>query len=230
MRIGLFGGTFNPVHCCHLTIAGQVRDRLHLDRVVFIPTGDPPHKPSESLAPAGYRIEMVRLAIAGDPSFAVSDVEVRRPTKSYSIETVRALRAESGPGTELFFIVGLDAFVDFPGWRGASDLLRLCHFVVVSRPGTAFTSLAGLPLLPAIPRAALEALDVRERDRLVEAIPGGAGLTLLRLPPCDASASDIRARFRKGLRSSNLLPAPVESYIIQHGLYQEETDRTRVQG
>lgn len=230
MRIGLFGGTFNPIHRCHLTIAGQVRDRFHLDRVAFIPTGDPPHKSSESLAPAGDRINMVRLAIAGIPSFVVSDVEVRRPAKSYSIDTVRTLRAESGPGTELFFIVGLDAFVDFPGWKEASDLLRLCHFVIVSRPGTAFTSLIGLPLIPAIPRAALEALDVEERDRLDAGIPGGTRLTLLRLPPCDASASDIRARFRKRLPSSNLLPASVESYIIRRGLYQEETDRTRVQG
>lgn len=232
MRIGLFGGTFNPIHRCHLIIAAQVRDRLQLDRIVFIPTGDPPHKGSESLAPSPHRIEMVRRAIAAEPSFAVSDVEIRRPTKSYSIETVRTLRGEYGPGAELFFLVGLDAFLEFPSWKQASDLLRLCHFVVVSRPGTVFRSLAEMPLLPVIARASLAALDAHEGDRLDVPIPGPGGtvLTLLRLPPCDASASDIRNRLKKRLSLSTLLPAPVESYIIQLGLYQEEADRTRFEG
>lgn len=89
MRLGLFGGTFNPIHICHLAIAAQTRDRMGLDRVLFIPTGDPPHKPPGVLAPAEHRCEMVRLAIAGEPSFALTDIEVRRPTKSYSIDTVR---------------------------------------------------------------------------------------------------------------------------------------------
>ena len=230
MRIGLFGGTFNPIHHCHLTIAARVRERLGLDRILFIPTGDPPHKPQDGLAPAQHRLEMVRLAIASESTFSASDVEVRKPTKSYSIETVRALRDQYGPEVELAFIVGLDAFLEFPSWRQASELLRACRFVVVPRSGYPFARLADLPLLPSIPRPALEALDRREQDRFDVPVPGGAGLTLLKLPPCYTSASDIRRRLRNHEGVSALLPAPVESYIMRHKLYQEEPDRPGVQG
>lgn len=230
MRIGLFGGTFNPIHDCHLTVAAQTRDRLRLDRVVFIPSGDPPHKPPGSLAAARHRIEMVRLAIAGDPSFRISDVETRRASKSYSIQTVRTLREEYGPETELFFIVGLDAFLEFPSWKEAAALLRACRFVVVSRPHRTFLALAGMPVLPAIGPDRLKALDARQQDRLDAPVPDGTGFTLLALPPCDISASDIRHRIRRGLALSNLLPASVESYIMHHRLYQEGSDRTGVEG
>ncbi|TAJ22434.1 MAG: nicotinate (nicotinamide) nucleotide adenylyltransferase [Nitrospirae bacterium] len=230
MRIGLFGGTFNPIHVCHVAVAAQCRDRLQLDRVLFIPSGDPPHKPPGSLAPARHRVEMVRHAIAGEPSFSVSEIEVHRTSKSYSIETVRALRTEHGPEAALFFIIGLDAFLDFPTWKEPGELLQLCHFVVVSRPPCAFRSLAGMPLLPAIDPAALAELDTHRRDRVDAGASENAGLTLLALPPCDASASDIRHRLRTGHSLSNLLPASVESYIIQFRLYQETPDRTGVEG
>ncbi len=230
MKIGLFGGVFNPPHRCHLAVAAQTRDRLHLDRIVFIPSGDPPHKGPESLAPAGHRLEMVRRAIAGDPSFTVSEAETRRPAKSYTIETVGLFRREYGPDTDLFFIIGLDAFLDLPSWRQPGELLRACHFVVVSRPGTVFRTLLDLPLLPPIAPASLAALDAGRQDRLDVPIPGGAGLILLGLPPCEASASDIRARLRKRLSVAGLLPVAVESYILQVNLYREETDRTGVQG
>jgi nicotinate-nucleotide adenylyltransferase len=230
MKIGLFGGTFNPIHNCHLTIAARVRERLPLDRILFVPTGDPPHKPQDGLAPASHRLEMVRLAIASDPAFSVSDVEVRKTTKSYSIETVRALHEQYGPEVELSFIIGLDAFLEFPNWRQAPELLKACRFVVVPRSGYSFMGLADLPPLPPMPRPALEALDRRAQDRLDVPVPGGAGLTLLKLPPCDTSASDIRRRLRNRERVTALLPAPVESYIMRHRLYQEEPDRPGVQG
>ena len=228
LRIGLFGGTFNPIHRCHLVVAAQARDRLSLDRVLFIPSGDPPHKPPGTLAPAHHRVEMVRRAIAAEPTFLVSEVEVRRPALSYSIDTVHALGAEFGAGTGLFFLVGLDAFLQFPSWRQAPELLKLCHFVVMSRPGAAFRSLSDLALLPRIPIASLAALDAGQLGRLDLPIPGGTLLILLALPPCDASSSAIRRRIRQRLNASALLPASVESYIIQSGLYQEETDRTGV--
>jgi nicotinate-nucleotide adenylyltransferase len=230
MKIGLFGGTFNPIHHCHLTIATRVRERLPLDRILFVPTGDPPHKPQDGLAPASRRLEMVRLAIASEPAFSVSDVEVRKATKSYSIETVLALREHYGPEVELAFIIGLDAFLEFPSWRRAPELLRACRFAVVSRTGFSFVRLADLPPLPPIPGPALEALERQTQDRLDMPVPGGAGLTLLRLPPCDTSASDIRRRLRHHEGVSALLPAPVESYIMRHRLYQEEPDRPGVQG
>jgi nicotinate-nucleotide adenylyltransferase len=230
MKIGLFGGTFNPIHRCHLTIAAQIRERLSLDQILFIPTGEPPHKPNDSLAPASHRLEMVRLAIAADPAFAVSDIEVRRAAKSYSFDTVRALRDHYGPGTDLSFIVGLDAFLEFPSWRQAPDLLKLCHFVVVSRTGLSFAPLANRPPLPDIARQALEALDRRTQDRLDVPLPGGTHLTCIRLPPCDTSASDIRQRLRSRTSVAPLLPAPVESYIMRVRLYQEEPDRPGLKG
>ena len=230
MKIGLFGGTFNPIHNCHLTIATQIRERLSLDQILFIPAGDPPHKPQDDLAPAQHRLEMVRLAVATDPAFAVSDIEVRRPEKSYSIDTVRALRDHYGSTADLSFIVGLDAFLEFPSWRQAPDLLQLCHFVVMSRTGLTFASLADRSPLPAIPRQALESLDGRTQDRLDVPVPGGTRLTFLRLPPCDTSASDIRRRTRGRMSVASLLPASVESYIMRARLYQEEPNRPGLKG
>ena len=113
MRLGLLGGSFNPVHNGHLTIARQAREAIGLDQILFIPASYPPHKPNGSLAPAKDRHEMVRLAIASDPSLAISDVEIRRPGKSYSIDTIRLLQQEYGAQTQLYFLIGLDAFLDF---------------------------------------------------------------------------------------------------------------------
>jgi len=230
MHIGLFGGTFNPIHRCHLTIAAQIRERLFLDQILFIPTGEPPHKPHANLAPASHRLEMVRLAIVADPAFAVSDIEVRQAAKSYSFDTVRALRDHYGPDTDLSFILGLDAFLEFPSWKQAPDLLRLCHFIVVSRTGMSFVPLAERPPLPAISRQALESLDRRTQDRLDVPLPGGTRLTCIRLAPCDISASGIRQRLRSRMSVASLLPAPVESYIMRARLYQEEPDRPGLKG
>lgn len=230
MKIGLFGGTFDPVHRCHVAVATQVRDLLHLDRVLLIPSGDPPHKPLGTLAPAFHRLEMVRLAIAGEPSLEASELEIRRPAKSYSIETVRTLKDQYGLGTELFFLIGLDAFLELPTWKDAPSLLSLCHFVVVSRPLCHFAALRALPMLPPLNPAALAHIDSQSRGRLDIPLPEGTGLILLALPPCEASATDVRRRLRERLPLSNLLPALVESYIMRHRLYQEAPDRTRVEG
>src|SRR5688500_4238776 len=220
MRIGLFGGTFNPVHRCHLEAATQTQRRLRLDRVLFIPSADPPHKLSMSLAPARQRLEMVRIAIRDMPAFQVSDVEMRRPSKSYSIETVHELQKEFGPEAELFFIIGLDAFLELHTWKQASELLRACHFVVLARPGSTFSSLLKMSLLPSMDRAPLLALDTQRALQVDVPLPGGMSLILLWIPPCYVSASDIRYRITHQLSLSNLLPASVESYILEEHLYQ----------
>ena len=225
MKLGLLGGSFNPVHHGHLAIARQTREALGLDQILFIPTNHPPHKPNGSLAPAQDRYEMVRLAIASDPSLAISDVEIRRPGKSYSIDTIRLLQQEHGAWTQLFFLIGLDAFLDFPSWREPLTLLELCPFVVLSRPGLSFRSLSTMALLPPIPQASLADLDAGRISQL-EVSLGTQRLTYLQLPPCTVSASDIRSRIRRGLSVANLLPPLVESYILQHHLYQEDRDRT----
>jgi len=225
MKLGLLGGSFNPVHHGHLAIARQTREALGLDQILFIPTNHPPHKPNGSLAPAQDRYEMVRLAIASDPSLAISDVEIRRPGKSYSIDTIRLLQQEHGAWTQLFFLIGLDAFLDFPSWREPLTLLELCPFVVLSRPGLSFRSLSTMALLPPIPQTSLADLDAGRISQL-EVSLGTQRLTYLQLPPCTVSASDIRSRIRRGLSVANLLPPLVESYILQHHLYQEDRDRT----
>ncbi|MGE3977770.1 MAG: nicotinate-nucleotide adenylyltransferase [Nitrospira sp.] len=227
-RLGLFGGSFNPIHNCHLTIAHHVHERMQLSQVLFIPTGDPPHKRDGSLAPANVRFEMVRLAVADSPLFLVSDIEIQRRGKSYSIDTVRELQHHYGLSTELFFIIGLDAFLDFPTWREPHELLKLCHFVVVPRPEQSFQTLSKMPLLPNLNPLTLASLDTGAQKRLNIGVPSCPGITCLALPPCPTSASEIRQRVRSGLSLANILPPSVESYILRHSLYQEESDRTPI--
>lgn len=227
-RLGLFGGSFNPIHNGHLAIARDVHERMQLSRILFIPTGDPPHKHHRSLAPAPVRLEMVRLAIADRPVFDVSAIELHRTGKSYSIDTVRELREQYGRSCELFFIIGLDAFFEFPTWRAPEELLRICHFVVVPRPGLLFQTLAEMAFLPNLDPEPLGQLDARVLEKLEIAVPDTPGITCLPLPPCPISASDIRRRIRSRLSLANMLPPPVESYILQHSLYQEDTDRTHI--
>ncbi|MDF0651696.1 MAG: nicotinate-nucleotide adenylyltransferase [Nitrospira sp.] len=227
-RLGLFGGSFNPIHNCHLTIAHHVHECMQLSQILFIPTGDPPHKQDGSLAPANVRIDMVRLAIADSPLLTVSDIEIQRRGKSYSIDTVRSLQSHYGPSTELFFVIGLDAFLDFPTWREPYELLKICHFLVVPRPGRSFQALAEMPLLPKLDPLTLARLDNGVQKRLDIVIPSCPGITYLALPPCSISASEIRRRVRDGLPLAEMLPPSVESYILRHSLYQEESDRTRI--
>ena len=219
-HIGLCGGTFNPIHVCHLRIAEQVQFALKLDEVVFIPTGDPPHKELTSLAPAHHRLAMVRIALENYSTFSVSDVETQSSGLSYTVNTITLLKQTYGPDTELSFIMGLDAFLEFPTWKQSSDLLKLCHFVICSRPGTTFRSLASLSGLPPILPQNLEALDTGHTHRLDIRLPTSHQLTLLALPPCEASASTIRRKLAQGHTVPHWLPPSVESYIIKHSLYQ----------
>lgn len=228
LKVGLLGGSFNPIHNGHLAIARQVHERMQLSQVLFIPTGDPPHKRNGTLAPANARLEMVHLAIADIPCFTVSDIEVQRTGKSYSIDTIRALRQHYGSSAELLFIIGLDAFLDFPTWRSPTELLQTCHFVVVPRPGQSFLALTGMPLLPSLDPDRLTGLDTGALNRLDIAIPFAPGVTCLALPPCPISASEIRQRVQSRLPLVNMLPPLVGSYILQKSLYQEDRDHTRI--
>ncbi len=226
LRLGLFGGSFNPIHNGHLTIAHVAHDRLPLDKVLFIPTGDPPHKQDGSLAPSRDRYEMVRRAIADTPVFDLSDIELRRTGKSYTVDTIRTLAQQYGPTVHLFFLIGLDAFLDFPNWKSPMELLHLCRFVIVPRPGQSFQSLTQMPLLPALAPQVLTQLDKGHLSKLDIEIPSCPGVTCLPMPPCSISASEIRQRIQRGETTANMLPLPVESYILKHRLYQEERDRT----
>jgi nicotinate-nucleotide adenylyltransferase len=144
MFIGLLGGTFNPIHNGHMHIANYVYNTLTLDRVIFIPTGDPPHKLATSLAPAHHRLQMVKLATEPFEPFVVDDREALSPTVSYSIDTITDLKNTFPRETRLGFIIGLDAFLELPSWKQAPHLFELCHFIVCSRPGVTFTQLQSL--------------------------------------------------------------------------------------
>jgi nicotinate-nucleotide adenylyltransferase len=220
MFIGLLGGSFNPIHNGHLYIANYVYKTLALDQVIFIPTGDPPHKPATSLAPAHHRLEMVKLATESLEHFVVDDREALSPTVSYSVDTITHLKKEFPRETKLGFIIGLDAFLELPSWKQAPHLLELCHFIVCSRPGGTFTQLQSLPLLPQIPLTKLQRLDQQHSTRLDISLNSENSMTLLSAPPCEASASLIREQIALTRPISHWLPPSVESYIIQHQLYQ----------
>jgi nicotinate-nucleotide adenylyltransferase len=165
---------------------------------------------------------MVQLAIADTPSFGLSDMEIQRTGKSYTIDTIQTLQNQFGSSTDLYLLIGLDAFLDLPNWKDPRELLRRCRFVVVPRPGQSFRSLASMPLLPLLDPQILGRLDTGESPRLEIADSSCHGIICLPIPRCSTSSSDIRQRFRDGMTMANLLPPLVESYILQHRLYQEE--------
>jgi len=218
MNLGLFGGTFNPIHTCHLTVADQVRQLMRLDRILFIPAGTPPFK-AASLAPAADRLEMTRLAVEPHPWAEVSTIEVEREGPSYSIDTVAALRHEHSEDA-LFFLIGADAFADILGWRDHRRLLTLCEFVVIARPNRSFLSLRELPWLAQEEPARLQALDRGELTQERIALSAGGRIWLIHLPPCPVSSTHIRAAIHEGRPVDALLPESVASYILRQGLYR----------
>jgi nicotinate-nucleotide adenylyltransferase len=221
MHIGLLGGTFNPIHNGHLHLAEAVRKKLHLDRILFIPSGNPPHKKEAEIPPAEHRLEMTRLALLGHPGFELSDIEVKRPGKSYSVETVSELK-RLYPHDRLFFIIGTDAFLDLPTWREPERLLSLCDFVVVSRPGHPFSHLSDLGPIQRIKKIDLNPLlELDRRGEGCVTIPftSETSIHFVSIPPNPISASEIRKRLAAGAGTKNLLPEPVASYIIKNKLY-----------
>ena len=162
-RIGLLGGTFNPIHVGHLMLAEEARERLHLDEVWFVPGAEPPLKAEPELAPAADRYRMVELAIAGHPQFRASDVEIRRGGKSYTVETLRTLHKQHGGQPQFVFIVGSDACGQLTAWRDFPGLLALCQFVVAIRPGFRPTELPPGVATLEIPLLDISSTGIRRR-------------------------------------------------------------------
>jgi len=216
MKLGLYGGAFNPIHRCHLLIAETARRRLGLDTVLFIPTGDPPHKPPSDFIPAKHRLEMVRLAITPYPYFQLSDIETRREAKSYTIDTVQSLKDTYPPDARLVFIIGLDAFLELPSWREPERLLESCDFAVISRAGFQFKSLEKLPILGLTHPDQLTRLDAGEREQYEFRLKSGRSLWALAIPPCEVSSQEVRRRLKSKQSVENLLPTAVESYILRY--------------
>lgn len=198
-RLGVYGGTFDPPHLGHLVAAESVCDSLGLDRVVFVPSGTPPHKSASEVTDAEHRYAMTVLATQGNPRFFASRIEVDRSEPSYTVETLRLLRQEYGASTELFFIIGADALLGLNTWREPHEVLRLCKMVAMTRPGY---SLEDLP-------KRLGALFDTHAERIL----------FTEVPAFDVSASRIRERRRTGESIRYLVPDAVREYIETHGLY-----------
>ena len=199
-RIGILGGTFNPVHLGHLILAQSALEACDLSKVLFIPCGVPPHKNPGFLIEAKHRLAMVRAALAGDPRFEASDVEIRRPGISYAVDTVAHLR-ELYQGAELVFILGSDTLGELYLWKSIYSLMTLCRFAVFCRPGFDVRTMQAASLHIESPWA----------ERLAEGVVMGRQI--------DISSSDIRYRIAEGMSIRYLVPLEVERYIAEHGLY-----------
>ncbi len=140
-RIGILGGTFNPIHIGHLVIAQMVQEKMRLDKIIFVPCYLPPHKSNAGILPAAYRFHMVRLAIQDNPLFDVSGVEIQRKGKSYTIETLQYFRKNFSPSTQLYFIMGGDMLTGLRRWKGIKDIFKIVTFIVVKRPGSSIKKL-----------------------------------------------------------------------------------------
>lgn len=201
-RIGVLGGSFDPIHVGHLWLATLAADALQLDRVLLMPAARPPHKPRQRLTNAADRIGMVRLAINGDRRLDVSLIEMRRPGPSYTVDSLVELRATYGEATALFLIMAADTLAQIDGWREPDRILQLAEWAVGPRPGTPLPD-------PAALRARFGAAAAR--------------IHLLSGPSLDVSGSDLRRRVAAGRAIRYLVPEAVASYISQRGLYRRRS-------
>lgn len=208
MRLGFFGGTFNPVHYGHVRAAAEVRDNMVLDTVYFIPSGTPPLK-SDDLADAADRFAMTELAVAGMPGYAVSDIELVGQGKSFLVETVSRLR-ELWPRDRLFLIMGIDAFLDMRNWYQPAALVAMIDFLVMTRPGFALEDMKTSPFI------AGAADDLPATWRL----HGGKTATCVPVTPQPISSTLIRRLVREGKDISRLVPPAVAGYIAEKRLYR----------
>lgn len=198
MRLGVLGGTFDPIHLGHLRVAEEVSAKLSLGEVIFMPAGQPWLKENNAISSAEHRREMVRLALADKTNFRLSTMEIDRPGPTYTVDTITELRRGLGATDELFFILGWDNLTQLPRWHEPSRLIKLCRLV-------------------AVPRVDYPPPDLKSLDA---AIPGlSQRVILLDSPRIDINASEIRGMVGKGLSIHNLVPEAVEGYIKKHGLY-----------
>ena len=218
MNIALFGGTFDPIHAGHLRAAQAAARKFRLDKILFVPSGNPPHKRTNHLTEFHHRFSMVALACAGKTGFVPSLLEAPRADGRlhYSITTTERVKRSLGPKDHLFFLLGLDAFLDLPHWKDYQQLLDLVDFIVVSRPGFSNTQFARI-VPPSLVR---EGKSKSGRDT----IPlRKSSLHILRGVDVPAASHKIRAAFRARSRVAGLVPPLVEEYILKEGLYRPVT-------
>jgi nicotinate-nucleotide adenylyltransferase len=212
MNIGIFGGTFNPIHNAHLRIAEESLDQFGLSTVIFVPAADPPHKPRRRQVSFAHRLAMAHLATQDNPCFSVSGIEGERPGKSYSIDTLRAFQ-ERYPDGRLFFVMGSDSFAEIGTWHEYPAIFATASLIVVGRPGS-----AGMPLVSALPVAIADQFCY---DAAAHCLTHCSGTTVSSLDgvPLAISSSSIRELLRSGRSVRYLMPDSVERYLKDHALY-----------
>jgi nicotinate-nucleotide adenylyltransferase len=207
-RLGVLGGTFDPIHHGHLVIAEDARVYLHLEKVLFVPASQPPHKPKDSYSSFEHRVRMMELALADNPDFVLSLIEAERPGPSYTVDTLRDLQADLEPDVELYFIIGMDSLANILTWHKPAELLDLCRIVVAERAGYQVDLMA-----------------------LEEGLPGLCdSLELIDTPELSISSTDLQQRVQRGLSIRYQVPPAVETYIYEHSLYLDEDSAAQGQG
>lgn len=196
-RVGIFGGTFDPIHMGHLIVAETIMDEFHLDKVVFIPAAVPPHKLDKQISPAKHRYMMTMLATCSNPRFQVSDMEMHRQGPSYSRDTLAQLIEEHGSDTEFYFIVGADSVENLHTWNRIDELLTMCHFIGASRPGC----------MPDMEKIAQRFGPLAEKIHCLET------------PELEISSTEIRHRVGQKRTIRYIVPETVEQYIYKEKLY-----------
>jgi nicotinate-nucleotide adenylyltransferase len=214
VRLGLFGGTFNPIHLGHLRAAVEVREAFNLDRLLLIPSAQPPHKMAEHVANAEDRLEMVRLAIHGEPSLEVSDVELARPGLSYTIETLRYFQDRFGSESDIHFIVGQDAFSEITTWKSYQALFVTAHFIVMTRPRSKLRRLEDFI------HTQISAEYKYDPTSNQYSHSRWRTIFCLDITYLDISATKIREWIRRGRSIRFLVPDAVQGFIDKKGLYR----------
>ncbi len=199
-KIGIMGGTFDPIHYGHLMLAEQIRTSFELDQILFIPAGNPPHKSANHKAVKMHRYMMTLLATASNLNFTVSDIEIKRDDVTYTIDTIKALKEKMSPEDELYFITGADAIILLDTWKNYRELVKYVKFIGATRPGIDEVLLA-------------EKIGELSNDL-------GAHIELCSVPALAISSTDIRLRVGEGKSIKYLLPETVEHYIYKEGLYK----------
>jgi len=206
-RIGILGGTFDPIHIGHISIAQQAREKLDLEKVILIPCNLPPHKSKGAVAPAVHRLAMAKEAIRNMRGLSVSDVELRREGASYTVDTLREMKRDLGEETQLYLIMGADAIPDLAKWKDPEEILRLAEPVIVTRPGCSVVD--------------MDSCKGVLSDEAVRRLRAG----ILAIEPVDVSSTEIRRRLAEGHSIDKMVRHCVKRYIGQHGLYRKRRRR-----
>ncbi|BCB97088.1 putative nicotinate-nucleotide adenylyltransferase [Dissulfurispira thermophila] len=217
MRLGIFGGTFNPIHFGHLRAAEEVREKLNLHKVIFMPSGNPPLKTLD-LIEASHRYTMTRLATASNVDFVVSDIEVRQTKKSYTVNTIQMLY-DIYPDDELFFILGIDAFLDISNWWQPDVLISLIDFILVTRPGYGVEDILKSPYINRQSCHCEEQSDEAISSNEIFQLKSGKKAFVLEITPIGISSTEIRRLLKEDKSIKYLVPEIVEDYIYKYKLY-----------